>query len=78
MVIRITWGKLRAGAWAEFERTYRDHVLTKGKHLKGLRGLPGTPVTNGFVEGLDGTILQEHWAAAGRAAPARGCAASAR
>ena len=21
MVIRITWGKLRAGAWGEFERT---------------------------------------------------------
>jgi heme-degrading monooxygenase HmoA len=38
MVIRITWGKLRAGAWNDFERTYRDNVLTKGKGLKGLRG----------------------------------------
>ena len=38
MVIRITWGKLRTGAWGEFERTYRDNVLTKGKRLKGLRG----------------------------------------
>ena len=38
MVIRITWGKLRAGAWNEFERTYRENVLTKGKGLKGLRG----------------------------------------
>jgi len=38
MVIRITWGKLRAGAWSDFERTYRDNVLTKGKTLKGLRG----------------------------------------
>ena len=38
MVIRITWGKLRAGAWNEFERTYRENVLTKGKSLKGLRG----------------------------------------
>ena len=37
-MIRITWGKLRAGAWDEFERTYREHVLTKGKTLKGLRG----------------------------------------
>ena len=37
-MIRITWGKLRAGAWSEFERTYRDNVLTKGKTLKGLRG----------------------------------------
>ena len=25
MVIRITWGKLRAGAWAEYER-YRTAV----------------------------------------------------
>jgi heme-degrading monooxygenase HmoA len=38
MVIRITWGKLRAGTWSEFERTYRQNVLTKGKNLKGLRG----------------------------------------
>ena len=38
MVIRITWGKLRAGAWNDFERTYRENVLTKGKGLKGLRG----------------------------------------
>ena len=38
MVIRITWGKLRSGAWGDFERTYRENVLTKGKSLKGLRG----------------------------------------
>jgi heme-degrading monooxygenase HmoA len=38
MVIRVTWGKLRAGSWNEFERTYRANVLTKGKGLKGLRG----------------------------------------
>ena len=38
MVIRITWGKLRAGAWSDFERTYRENVLTKGKPIKGLRG----------------------------------------
>ena len=38
MVIRITWGKLRAGAWNDFERTYRENVLTKGKGLKGLKG----------------------------------------
>ena len=34
MVIRVTWGKLRAGSWNEFERTYRANVLTKGKGLK--------------------------------------------
>ena len=38
MVIRVTWGKLRAGAWDEFERTYRANVITKAKTLKGLRG----------------------------------------
>jgi len=38
MVIRVTWGKLRAGAWSDFERTYRANVITKGKTVKGLRG----------------------------------------
>jgi heme-degrading monooxygenase HmoA len=38
MVIRVTWGKLRAGAWDEFERTYRANVVTKGRNIKGLRG----------------------------------------
>jgi hypothetical protein len=33
-VIRVTWGKLRAGAWDEFERTYRN-VITNGKNVKG-------------------------------------------
>ena len=37
MVIRITWGRLRAGAWNEFERTYRAKVI-EGKTVKGLRG----------------------------------------
>jgi heme-degrading monooxygenase HmoA len=37
MVIRITWGRLRAGAWSEFERTYRAKV-SEGKTVKGLRG----------------------------------------
>jgi heme-degrading monooxygenase HmoA len=38
MVIRVTWGKLRAGAWDEFERTYRANVIVKGGNIKGLRG----------------------------------------
>ena len=37
MVIRITWGRLRAGTWSEFERTYRAKVA-EGKTIKGLRG----------------------------------------
>jgi len=38
MVVRVTWGKLRAGSWDEFERIYRANVITKGKGIKGLRG----------------------------------------
>ena len=38
MVIRITWGKLRSGAWNEFERAYRANVVTKAKNIRGLRG----------------------------------------
>ena len=38
LVALITWGKLRPGAWGEFERTYRENVLTKGTNLRGLRG----------------------------------------
>jgi heme-degrading monooxygenase HmoA len=37
MVIRITWGRLRAGSWSEFERTYRANVVDR-KEVKGLRG----------------------------------------
>ena len=37
MIMRITWGRLRAGAWSEFERTYRAKV-SEGKTIKGLRG----------------------------------------
>ena len=37
MIMRITWGRLRAGAWSEFERTYRAKVI-EGKTVKGLRG----------------------------------------
>ena len=37
MVIRITWGRLRAGTWCDFERTYRENVIDE-KTVKGLRG----------------------------------------
>ena len=37
MVIRITWGRLRVGAWSEFEHNYRAKV-SEGKTVKGLRG----------------------------------------
>jgi heme-degrading monooxygenase HmoA len=36
MIMRITWGKLRAGSWQDFERTYNATVA--GKEVKGLRG----------------------------------------
>ena len=37
MVIRISWGRLRAGAWNEFERTFRANVID-GEAVKGFRG----------------------------------------
>jgi heme-degrading monooxygenase HmoA len=36
MIMRITWGKLRAGCWQEFEQTYEETVA--GKDVPGLRG----------------------------------------
>ena len=38
MIMRITWGKLRAGSWSEFEKAYRSTVATRGRDVKGLRG----------------------------------------
>ena len=36
MIMRITWGKLQAGTWQDFERAY--HATVAGKEVKGLRG----------------------------------------
>jgi heme-degrading monooxygenase HmoA len=36
MILRLTWGKLRAGTWQDFERAY--HATVAGKEVKGLRG----------------------------------------
>ena len=36
MILRITWGKLQAGTWQDFERAY--HATVAGKAVKGLRG----------------------------------------
>ena len=36
MMMRITWGKLRAGTWQDFEQTYRATMA--GKAIPGLRG----------------------------------------
>src|SRR4030095_1284233 len=36
MIMRMTWGKLRAGTWQDFERAYNATVA--GKEVKGLRG----------------------------------------
>jgi len=38
MIMRMTWGKLRAGSWSDFEKTYRETVAAKGGKVKGLRG----------------------------------------
>ena len=29
MIMRITWGKLRAGSWQEYEQAYRATVADK-------------------------------------------------
>ena len=36
MIMRITWGKLRPGTWAEYEQAY--HATVAGKTVPGLRG----------------------------------------
>jgi heme-degrading monooxygenase HmoA len=38
MIMRITWGKLRAGSWNDFEKTYQATVAAKGRGIDGLRG----------------------------------------
>src|SRR5262245_50082398 len=37
MVIRVTRGKLRSGAWSEFERVHRANIV-EAKTVKGIRG----------------------------------------
>ena len=36
MIMRITWGKLRAGTWQEYEQA--SHATVAGKEVPGLRG----------------------------------------
>ena len=36
MIMRTTWGKLRAGTWNEYEQAY--HATVAGKEVPGLRG----------------------------------------
>ena len=36
MIMRMTWGKLRAGCWQEYERAYRATVADTA--VPGLRG----------------------------------------
>ncbi|ETX04464.1 MAG: hypothetical protein ETSY2_28620 [Candidatus Entotheonella gemina] len=36
MIMRITWGKLYAGTWDEFERVYKETLA--GKEIPGLKG----------------------------------------
>ena len=36
MIMRITWGKLRAGTWAAYEQAY--HATVAGKDVPGLQG----------------------------------------
>ena len=36
MILWITWGKLRAGTWQEYEQA--SHTTVEGKEVPGLRG----------------------------------------
>jgi heme-degrading monooxygenase HmoA len=36
MIMRVTWGKLWAGTWQEYEQAY--HATVAGKEVPGLRG----------------------------------------
>jgi heme-degrading monooxygenase HmoA len=38
MIMRITWGRIHAGKWDEYEKTYNAIVVAKSKNIKGLRG----------------------------------------
>jgi len=40
MIMRITWGRLRAGAWSEFERTYRAKVIDTKRLLPSTLSWP--------------------------------------
>jgi hypothetical protein len=36
MIMRITWGKLRAGTWHDYEQA--SHATVASEKVKGLRG----------------------------------------
>ena len=37
MIMRITWGKVRSGTWADYELAYKSNVLASKATIKGLR-----------------------------------------
>ncbi len=37
MLARVAWGKVKPGAWEEYERIYREEILPASHGVKGLR-----------------------------------------
>ena len=37
MLARVAWGKVKPGAWEEYERIYREEILPASRGVKGLR-----------------------------------------
>ncbi len=37
MLARVAWGKVKPGAWEEYERIYREEILPASHDVKGLR-----------------------------------------
>ena len=36
MFVRMVWGKLRPGSWADYERHYHENVVNAPSPIKGL------------------------------------------
>ena len=37
MFARVAWGKVKPGAWEEYERIYREEILPASRGVSGLR-----------------------------------------
>ena len=38
MILRITWGRVRPGTWADYAEAYRETMLPRSGSIQGLRG----------------------------------------
>ena len=54
--LRLSWGKLKPGAWDEFEKHYNEQVAPKASTVKGLQVRGLLPSTDTPDEGLSLTM----------------------